>query len=189
MFKNDDHRQIVLGTLLGNGYICKGRKNSYFCMRHSLRHLPWLQSKALELQEYESKTPWYQYETTCTWRSACDPVFNELRELCYKNDAKTVNMEWLDQLRSMAIAVWYGDSGCLTGRGNKNASLRTQSFGKEGNEIIEKYFNEVGIPCNVNKSRDSWIIVFTVPGTEILMSKIVAPHMPQNRYFKIATGE
>lgn len=186
-FQNDDHRQIVLGSILGNGFICKGRKSSYFCMRHSVRHLAWLQSKAAELQAYESRTPWYQYETTCTWRSASDSIFNELRELCYKDGVKTITMEWLDQLRDLAIAVWYGDSGCLTGRGQKNACLRTQSFGKEGNEIIARYFNEVGIPCNLNKSRGSWVVVFTIPGTEILMSKIVAPLMPKNRYFKLAT--
>jgi hypothetical protein len=184
-FQNDDHKQIVLGTLLGNGYICKGRKNAYFCMRHNIDNLFWLQSKAAELEVYASKTPWYQYKTTCTWRSACSPIFNELRDFCYPNGVKTVCMEWLDQLRAEAIAVWYGDSGCLTGRGKKNACLRTQSFGEEGNKIIERYFNEVGISCNMNKSRKSWVIVFTVPGTEILMSKIVAPHLPQNRYFKL----
>lgn len=184
-FQNDDHRQIVLGTLLGNGYICKGRKSSYLCIRHSIKHLPWLQSKAFELQDYKSKTPWYKYNTTCTWRSVSNSSFNELYELCYPQGKKSVTMEWLDQLRALAIAVWYGDSGCLTGRGKKNACLRTQSFGKEGNETIERYFNEVGIPCNINKSRKSWVIVFTVPGTDILMSKIVAQHMPKNRYFKL----
>ena len=184
-FQNDDHRQIVLGTLLGNGYICKGRKNSYFCMRHSVDHLPWLQSKAAELEVYGSKTPWYQYNTTCTWRSACSPLFNELREMCYPGGEKTVSMEWLNALRALAIAVWYGDSGCLTGRGKKNACLRTQSFGYEGNKVIEQYFNEVGMPCHMNKSRKSWVTVFTVAGTETLMSKIVAPYLPKNRYFKL----
>jgi hypothetical protein len=186
-FQNDDHRQIVLGTLLGNGYICKGRKNSYLCIRHSMSHVGWLKSKSLELLPYASKTPWYQYQTTCTWRSHCSQDFNELRDLCYPDGKKQVSMKWLDQLRALAIAVWYGDSGCLTGRNKKNACLRTQSFGFEGNKIIEQYFNEVGIPCHMNKSRKSWVIVFTVPGTEILMSKIVAPYLPESRYFKVVT--
>lgn len=187
-FRNDDHRQIILGTLLGNGYICKGRKNAYFCMRHSKDHLPWLQSKAAELRDFGSKTAWYNYKTTYTWRTTCDPLFTELRQMCYRDGKKTVTMEWLDVLRWLAIAVWYGDSGCLTGRNMKNACLRTQSFGYDGNKIIERYFNEVGIPCNMNKSRKSWVIVFTVTGTEILMSNIVAPHLPRNRWFKIIQG-
>lgn len=185
IFENDDHKQIVLGTLLGNGYICNGRKNCYFCMRHSEDHLPWLQSKAAELSVYGSKTPWYKYKTTHTWRSSCAPIFNEMRKLCYRGSMKTVTMEWLDMLRAMAIAVWYGDSGCLTGRGRKNACLRTQSFGFEGNKVIEQYFNEVGMSCHINKSRESWVIVFTVAGTETLMSKITGPFLPHNRYFKL----
>lgn len=180
---NEDQKQIVLGTLLGNGYICKSKKNCYLCMRHSERHLPWLQSKAFELQSLGSKTAWYHYETTVTWRSACDPVFTELRSFCYPNGKKQVRMEWLDQLRDIGIAIWFGDSGCLTGRQQRNACLRTQSYGLEGNEIIERYFNEVGIPCNKNKSRNSYVIVFTVPGTQALL-KMIAPCLPSNRYFR-----
>lgn len=181
---NDNQKQIILGTLLGNGYICKGRRNCYFCIRHSARHNQWLQSKASELTDLASLTPLYQSGTTCTWRSACDPFFTELREFCYPDGKKQVSMEWLDQLRDIGIAVWYGDSGTLTGRKNRNASLRTQSYGEEGNQIIEQYFNEVGIPCHINKSRKSFIIVFTVDGTEILI-KMIGQCLPKNRYFKM----
>ena len=185
-FQTDDHRQIVLGTLLGNGYICKSGNSSFFCIRHSIHHLAWLQSKAAELECYQSKTPWHKHGTTCTWRAASSPLFAELRAMCYPNGEKQVSMDWLNQLRALAIAVWYGDSGCLTGRNNKNASLRTQSYGEEGNQIIERYFNEVGMPCHLNKSRKSWIIVFTIEGTEIITSKVIAPFLPKNRYFKLA---
>lgn len=181
----DDQRQIILGALLGNGYICRGRKNDYFCMRHSERHLPWLQNKAEDLAEYAAGHAWYIYKTTCTWRAKCDPIFNDFRKLCYPDGVKQVSMEWLDQLRSIGLAVWYGDSGCLTGRSNKNACLRTQSFGAEGNQIIERYFNEVGIECRVNKSRKSQVIVFSVDGTRKLISTIGAD-LPANRYFKLS---
>lgn len=93
-------------------------------------------------------------------------------------------MEWLDSLRDIAIAVWYGDNGALIGRKYRNACLRTQAFGLEGNQIIEKYFNEVGLPCSINKSRSSYIIVFSVPGTEALI-KMISPCLPKNRYSKL----
>lgn len=184
---NDNQKQVILGTLLGNGYICNGTKNCYLCMRHSIKHLSWLQSKAQELEFYGSATPWYISGTTCTWRSVSHVAFTELRRFCYPNGQKEVCMEWLDQLRDIAIGVWYGDSGSLIGRKAKNACLRTQSFGKEGNDIIARYFNEVGIPCNLNKSRGSYIVVFTVPGTEILI-KMIAPCLPKNRYSKLLSS-
>lgn len=182
---NSNQKQIVLGALLGNGYICKGRRNDYFCMRHSIRHLSWLQSKAAELEIFAGGRPWYQYKTTITWRSKCDPVFNELRALCYPKGKKQISMDWLDPLRDIGIAVWYGDSGCLTGRNNKNACLRTQSFGLEGNKVIEQYFNEVSLPCSINKSRKSYVIVFSVKATFKLV-EMVGNCLPHNRYFKLA---
>jgi hypothetical protein len=185
---NDNQRQIILGSLLGNGYICKGRKSDYFCMRHSVNHLPWLQSKAAELTEFNAGKPWYQHETTCTWRSRCDPVFNDLRKLCYPGGKKQITMDWLNPLRDIGIAVWYGDSGCLTGRNNKNACLRTQSFDLEGNQIIEKYFNEVGLECSMNKSRKSYIVVFSVKATTRLI-EMIGNCLPTNRYFKMLLGD
>ena len=177
---NDDQRQVVLGTLLGNGYICKGKKNHYLCMRHSVHHLDWLKSKAMELGDLASANPWYEYETTWTWRSRCDSIFVELRKLYYPKDVKEVSMDWLDSLRDIAIAVWYGDSGCLAGRNSKNACLRTQSFGFKGNKIIETYFNEVGFPCSMNKSRNSFVIVFSVHSTRKFLT-MVAPYLTKKK--------
>jgi hypothetical protein len=185
---DDNQRQIILGTLLGNGYLCQGSKNSYLCMRHSIKHLDWLQTKASELTQYGAATPWYISGTTCTWRSISHPIFTELRQFCYPEGKKQISMEWLDQLRDVAVAVWYGDSGTLMGRKQKNACLRTQSYGLEGNQIIERYFNEVSIPCHLNKSRSSHVIVFTVPGTELLI-RMIAPWLPKNRYPKLLAGQ
>jgi LAGLIDADG DNA endonuclease family len=184
----DNQRQILLGTLLGNGYICQGSKNCYLCMRHSVKHLPWLEGKGEWLNDYASATPWHISGTTATWRSKSDPIFTELKKFCYPNGKKEVCMEWLDQLRDVAIAVWYGDSGALIGRKFRNACLRTQSFGLEGNRIIERYFNEVGIPCNLNKSRNSYIIVFTVPGTTTLI-KMISPVSPGSIFNKLHAGQ
>lgn len=176
----DDRYQVILGSMLGNGFICKGRRVDYFCMRHSTKYAPWLKVKANELVEFGAKTPYYQYKTTLTWRSACNQMFTDLRGFCYKEDQKIVTMKWLDLLRDLAIAVWFGDSGTMTGRGQKNACLRTQSFGYDGNKIIERYFNEVGIPCGMNKCRDSYVIVFTLEGTQNLFA-LIANAMPSSQ--------
>lgn len=157
-------------------------------MRHSIKHLPWLQTKASELTKYGATTPWHINGTTCTWRSLSHPTFTDLRKFCYPDNKKTICMEWLDQLRDIGIAVWYGDSGTLMGRKQKNACLRTQSFGLDGNKIIEQYFNEVSIPCNLNKSRTSHVIVFTVPGTEKLIH-MIAQWLPPNRYSKLIASQ
>ncbi len=167
---DDNQLQILLGTLLGNGYICNGKKNPYFCMRHSKKKYNWLKTKAAVLTRYPAG--FYEHENTVTWRTPCNPYFITLHKFCYLEGKKTVTMQWLDSLQAIAIAVWFGDSGCFLGRGAKNACLRTQSFGLEGNKIIEQFFNEVGIPCKINKSKKSYVILFSVKGTEKLMALI-----------------
>jgi hypothetical protein len=107
--------------------------------------------------------------------------------MCYVNNKKTITMDWLDQLRAIGIAVWYGDSGCLLGYKQRNACLRTQSFGEEGNAIIARYFNEIGIGCSPNKSKGSQVIVFTVAGSKTLF-KMVAPFIHSSMYDKLLKG-
>lgn len=169
---DDDVKQIIYGSLLGAGYICKGKKNDFFSIRHSQKHDLWLKAKASELTEFACPTPFNKYHNTLTWRSTSHPFFTELKKEFYDEDGKKITMEWMDRLRDLAIVVWFGDSGCMTGRGNKNACLRTQSFGLEGNQIIERYFNEVNIPCSINKSRKSYVIVFSIEGTRKLFKLI-----------------
>lgn len=184
---NDDIKQIILGSLLGNGYICHGRKNDYFCMKHSMKNLQWLRTKAAELKELASQKPFYEYENSMTWRSSCNTFFTELRNKYYKDNEKCVTMEWLDQLRDLGIAVWFADCGSMVGRGNRNACLRTQIF-KEGNKTIEQYFNEVGMPCSLNKSRKSYIVVFTHEGTEKILS-MIANCLPKDIFFDLFSGK
>lgn len=179
----DDQRQIVLGTLLGNGFICNS-KNPYICIQHSCAYSSYFKSKMSHLSEFGRSSPWYKKGNICGWRSISSPIWSEFKTLCYKDGKKNITMTWLNQLRDIGIAVWYGDSGCLIGYKNRNACLRTQSFGNDGNQIACQYFNEVGIECNLNKSKGSHVIVFSVSGTRILF-KLVAPYIHPSMYSKL----
>lgn len=176
---HENQRQIVLGTLLGHGYICNATKNPYFCMRHKIKDLPWAQAKAEEMGRYSASTPWKITETNCVWRSVCHPTFCEFRDLCYLHNKKKISMEWLDQLNDTALAIWYGDSGELLEDGR--ASLQTQQYSQEDNQIIEKYFNEVNIPCKATKRYQNYFIAFTPEATEKIIS-MVSPFLPKSRY-------
>jgi hypothetical protein len=104
--------------------------------------------------------------------------------MCYEDGEKIVTMGWLDRLRAIGIAVWYADSGCLMGNKKNNACLRTQSFNEAGNAIICQYFNEVGLECNLNKSKNSQVVVFTAAGSKILFT-MVAPYIHPTMYAKL----
>jgi len=167
--------QTLLGTLLGSSKIEISDDGYHLAMRSTDPY--WLRSKVHDLEiggQFFERGQFYY------WRSAPSKVLKEAHAFCYEGKKKVVSMEWLDMLRDIGIAVWYGDVGCLVGRAKGNACLRTQAFG-EDNQLICQYFNEVGIPCNINKVRGKPVIVFAVDGTHILMN-LVAPVLPLNRY-------
>lgn len=172
----DWQRQIVLGTVLGGSSIVKPARgrNCYLFMRSMNRN--WLAYKALELQSFASQRPFTEEGNTNRWHSNCFPVFNEFRELLYVGSVKTVNTEVLDKLRDIGLAVWYCDCGKLK---NGKAMIHTQKFGKEGTKMIVKYFNELGIECDiyVDKKSKSHYLAMTDSGSEQFF-KTVAHRMP-----------
>lgn len=155
-------------------------------MRHSNKHVDWVNSKGYELEEFGAKKALSITKTCCTWRSKCLPLFTEIRNKFYINNKKTVSMEILDSLRDIGIAIWYGDSGELLGKNKNNACLKTKFWGEKGNKIIHQYFNEVGYECNINYLKESSIIVFTENSTKKLMD-LISCWMPRNRYYKLLT--
>ncbi len=180
---DDDVKQIIYGGLLGSMFLCHGSKHDYVTIKHASKHEEWLNIKAEALQGFASKKAFYQYKNTVSWRSVAHPYFSHLRTRFYDEDQKVITMDWLDQLRDLAISVWFGDAGHMTGRHQRNASLRTQPYGEKGNEIIAKYFNEVGMQCSMNRQRHSYVIVFTVEGTRNLF-KLIANSFPSPRLLK-----
>lgn len=172
--------QIIFGTLLGNSKLIKYKGGVCLWMRS--KDQMWLNSKTYDLSSYEDER-WFG-KNVYHWRSVPHESFNDFDDKFYKNGSKIISFDVLDCLRDIAIAVWYGDCGCLVGRTRQNACLRTQAFGQKGNRIICDWFNSVGIDCNLNKHRNSNVVVFTLKGTKILL-EMVAPLMPKNRHHLI----
>lgn len=178
-----EQRQIITGTLLGNGFICSAN-NPYLCIQHSARYEDYFNRKIKHLECFGRKQAVYRRKNIIGWRSSCSPIWQEFRDLAYVDGSKTISMAWLDKLHAIGLAVWYCDSGCLMGYKNRNVCLRTQSFGEAGNNIIKQYFDEIGLSCELNKSRQSSVIVFNVRSTERFL-KIVAEYVPESLHERL----
>jgi hypothetical protein len=174
-----DQQQVVLGTLLGNSKIEISVDGP--CLIMKSHDSAWFASKAEFLQDLHDST-WRQYGNYY-WRSRPDECFEPFVKMCYKETQKFVTMDCLDRLRAIGIMVWYGDSGCLVGRGRRNACLRTQRLGDSA-YVVAQFFNEVNTACCINLVRSKPVIVFTHEGTKTLM-KIISQIIPPNRYHLI----
>lgn len=159
---NSWQKQIIMGTILGGSSIVKPAKgrNCYLFMRSCKQD--WVKYKAEELKSLASEHPFTQEGNTLRWHSNCYPVFNEFRDEFYKGDKKKLTMNILDKLMDIGLAVWYGDRGKLI---RNKLVLNTGAFGEDGTNLAIKYFNEVGIECNLYKERNKFRVQFTKEGT------------------------
>jgi len=161
---NSVQKQVVLGTLLGNGHLNKGS----LAIVHSLEDLPWLKTKGRLLEDYTFNLD--IGEKNCVWRSIQDLFFIKLRTVCYKDNKKSITMDWLNQLTDVGLSVFFGDKGEVI---NNHAIIHSN------NPILETYFNEVGMPCKLENN-----ITFTIEGTKKLIN-MVCQVLPPNRYHKL----
>ncbi len=165
---NSWSHQIILGTLLGNGYIQKTKKSYYMGFSES-HDRNWFYYKYDELKELSADTPVLVCRNVLKWRSRSGPNWEPYWDLFY-GSGRIIPMKALDQLRDIGLAVWFADKGFWYS--NRQVGLRTSKFIDRKNGV--DYFNEVGIPCEEKRKS----LVFTPYGTTQFLSTI-AHRLPE----------
>jgi hypothetical protein len=144
--------------------------NYYLSMR-SQNEL-WLRYKMAEMAHYFSESKLHWYNNTFRVNSCCCEALTCCHTAMYDDGKRKVTMELLDRLRDVGIAIWWLESGSKTGRDKKNAYINTTKFGEDGTKVVHQYFNEVDMACNINRDGTRMKVLFTVSGTEALLSTI-----------------
>jgi hypothetical protein len=180
----DFEHQVLIGTILGGSSLVKPPKGKNYYISMRSKHQTWLQYKMAEMGSFFKDQKVRLYNGTYRANSSCLPGLTEIREELYEGSKRKISMEILDSLRDIALAIWFLDGGSKTGRGRKNAYINTTKFGLEGTRTVLQYFNEVGMPCNVNKDGERLKVLFTVEGTLILF-KTIAHRFPVFMYDRL----
>lgn len=173
----DYQHQIVVGAILGGSSLVRpsNGKNYHISMRS--KNELWLKYKMANMPKYFTDKEVYKYGNTYRVNSICSEKLNEMRQELYCNNKRHIKMETLDVLRDIALSIWFLDGGNKAGRQGKNAYLNTTKFGKNGTDVILQYFNEIGLPCSINKDGKRTKILFTVKST-MSFFKIIAHKFP-----------
>ncbi len=160
--------QIICGTLLGSGYISRTFP-IYLGISESHNH-KWLLFKGLELKNLQAKTPISRSGNVLKWRAHSDDIWSEYKSKFYIDNEKIVDMDIMNGLRDIALAVWFGDKGFWYS--TRRVGLRTTAFG-ESNKVFYQFFNEVGMSCDMKKdSHGAFRIVFDRSGTKDFLQTI-----------------
>jgi hypothetical protein len=177
-------KQVLIGTVLGGSSLVKPPKGKNYYLSMRSKNTQWLQYKMEEMYSYFPKPRLHLYGNTYRANSSCSKDLTTMRQILYKDNDRIVEMETLDTLMDIGIAVWFLDGGSKTGRDRKNAYINTTKFGEEGTKVILQYFNELGMFCNINRDGKRLKVLFTVEGT-IALFKTIANRFPSFMYFRL----
>lgn len=207
---NDLNKSILIGLLLGDGYIDpKGRIYVEHCkeqLEYCIYKAKLLHSvvggKDISVQVSERKrTPlkdreWKSGNTfiTCRFRKQ-SKNFIPIRQLLYTNNRKTITKEVLECLTPLSIALWWMDDGNLTRRKQKDGShgpymLRLYTFlSFEENALIRQYFiDKYDMYWNIqtaNQEKDQYYLYCSQEqGRKFLeiIRDIIVKNVPQMSY-------
>lgn len=150
-------KDILLGTLLGDGYLQKtGAHNARLRIEHSLKQKAYVDWKYEELENIFRSEPVFlrrvhpsshQMYSYIRLQSYADSLLGKLKLRFYKNGRKTIPLDIKNIIANpLSLAVWYMDDGYYDKR-DKSAHIYLQAFDAREIQLIISGFSQLGIEC------------------------------------------
>jgi 6-pyruvoyl tetrahydropterin synthase/QueD family protein len=185
--------QIILGSLLGDGYLFQGKKqpwSTYLVLEHGIKQLDYLLWKGRFLERLNAK--FYQYfkynqvkQRMTAYnqvRTSSFPLFGEYAKKFYWAQGKKVPREDVMKLGPLGLTVWYLDDGSVN---FNQAYFCTQAFDKDDNYFLKDMLKiKFKIDADVLHSGDGFYLRLLKDATKRLF-KIIKPHIIPQMLYKI----
>nr|ACL80127.1 endonuclease-like protein [Flabellia petiolata] len=148
---------IILGTLLGDGYLQKRAQKARLRICHSIKqkqYVDWKYQQLIRLCQ-RTQSPYLttvRLGKTYSFTTQSEKILLKYHSLFYKNDIKKITTQLIDYIKEpLSLAVWWLDDGnarndCHAGR------LATQAFSLEEHKILQQLlFQNFKIQTNIVK--------------------------------------
>ena len=163
----DDLKQLIIGSLLGDGTFEKIENdygNTSLVIAHCLKQEEYIKFKFSLLQKYslvnkvrESahtdsrfKNPEYHELRIRTRRN---PIFTYIRKKCYIDGKKHISFDVIEDLGPLGLAIWYMDDGFVT---KDSCIFSTCSFTEHEQELLAHFLlGRFGLHFTVGKNDNS----------------------------------
>tara|TARA_B100000315_G_C14571455_1_gene585763 strand:+ start:1338 stop:2450 length:1113 start_codon:yes stop_codon:yes gene_type:complete len=201
---NEDVKQVLLGSLLGDSSLSKPSKNAYFSCVHSPKQKDYILWKKriiyknfkVSVKLYNNKYKNRRYKTY-RLSTNCSPFLTYTHSFFYirsykpnRKWEKMVNTDILKKLSPLGLGVWYCDDGTYCVR-DKSCSLATQGFTYEENLTIKDYFYKkwkikAHIIEDYNKqyNKSYYKIVFNTEETSKFLN-LIKDFIPESMIYKL----
>ena len=191
---NSLQKQLVLGSLLGDGSIVSSPGSARFIVAHSQKQLEYLHMKAfilggilsdVSIDTRDKMLPTgdiYEGAQLYKAQSICLPELGDMRNLTYPEGRKTVSADWLRQVDSLGLAFWFLDDGSHTSKD----TLYITSIGRTDEEILllQEWLREkFGLETKVDAYNR---ILFNTENSHKLCS-IISTYTPNSMRYKLTS--
>ena len=191
----NDLRQLLIGSLLGDGSFCsigRNTKNRYLSIAHSMKQEEYLKFKVSILNRYGLASN-IQYRVTknsryksgevseCRHKSRLHPIFTDIRAKYYdQHGHKRVHREFVKDIDELGLAIWYMDDGYVT----KNSCIFSScSFTLEEQQILADILLEkFDLHFNLGK-HDNSMYLHAKDFPKFI--KLIKPHVIPSMQYKL----
>jgi hypothetical protein len=176
-------RQIVLGTVLGDGYLYRNGRLQVEHREKDIEYLLWKHNKLCRLASgipkrclrFDKRTN----KTYVSWRFYTKPTFKSLRILFYSKDKKVVPRDSKKfKLNPLGLAVWYMDDGGRGARTPKGMIISVRGYSESDRKFLKRYLEgRFSIKVNLHKNGQLYFPIQTVEKFCRLIKPYVVPSM------------
>lgn len=190
---SEEQKQVIIGSLLGDGCISYSGKYSKNCrlqITHSMKQLEYLNYKYTIIKtlcnnnivvrnrtDNRFKDPNY---TVCEIKTKSLSIFSNYRNTWYKEGKKDLQNSNVNEIEPLGLAIWFMDDGYISG---KSFLLATQSFYKKDLELLKKILKDkFNIETVLRKNGE--IYIRTKSSKEFV--NLIKPYIVKQLYYKIS---
>ena len=193
---NQEHRSILVGTLLGDGHLeTQNRGRTYrLKIEHSIKqkaYTDWLYQKfsswVNDSPKQKSKVVKGKTYTNYWFQTRSIGEFRFYGQIFYDEDHKKVVPKFISKLLTpLALAVWFMDDGSAKSKKHKALILNTQCFSKRELELLISALDErYGIEAKLRSQREGYQLMIPRPEKFI---EVILPHLRKEFYYKLGAN-
>ena len=150
---NRIQRDLVIGSLLGDGYLMPTTAGCCFRVSHGSQQADYVDWKFGLLSSYVRTAPRI-CGRSCYFRTVTHPDLSEFRRLFYVDGStKNVPLDLLErELTAFGLAVWFMDDGAVE---RKQVRINSQGFSEFENAALIRFLRaKFGIAARLNRDKD-----------------------------------
>ena len=174
---NSRQKEIVIGSMLGDGYLTATTRGFAFRVNHSFQQQEYVDWKYAQLKMFTNSSP-RKYENSYYFRTVSHPFFGFLRQKFYVKNIKILPKNINKWLTPLALTVWIMEDGS---KDYNQLRINSQSFSRKENEALVRVLKaKFGITATINRDKDRFrlrIAAISMPILRQLIAPFIIPSM------------